>query len=102
MDDAQSKAIDEVLNGKHGTPKTLHEAIALATMCGPLKGMDRRILAAVIDFLAQRFGVAMLTYPELDEHFKELYDRIIEPPFKKEPKTLEEFKRENSIPDSGS
>lgn len=88
LTDAQKQAIAKFA----GNSKSLKEAIAIASMVGPLKGMDKRIYEAVVDFLAQKFQVAMLQRPELDEYFKELFDACTKTPFEKPPQTIEEFK----------
>lgn len=43
-----------------GTPESLESAIYGAMVMGPLKGAPDRTLAAVKDYLSQRFGTAML------------------------------------------
>lgn len=60
-----------------GTPLTMKEAIAQALCIGPMSGVQERVELAVRDFLAQRFGVAMLraTTPAEQELLKDLWNR---------------------------
>lgn len=59
-----------------GTPKTLDEAIATAVSFGPLSGLKDRAHAILKDYLAQKFGVAMLKHPEHSEMLKQLFETI--------------------------
>lgn len=59
------------------TPKTLEEAIRNGMMYGPLNQVMERTYLHVKDFLAQRFGAAVLQYPESEKALMELYERII-------------------------
>lgn len=59
-----------------GTPKTLQEAIDRALMIGPLSGVQERTFHAVKDFLAQKFGVAMLQNEKSQDALKELFEII--------------------------
>lgn len=66
-----------------GTPKFLHHAIRNALCVGPLKNVEQRLLIHIKDFLAQRFGAAMLEYadsPKVERVLKELFDSIVKDP----------------------
>lgn len=43
-----------------GTPLSMQEAITRALCIGPMSGIQERVELAMRDYLAQRFGVAML------------------------------------------
>jgi hypothetical protein len=55
-----------------GTPKTLDEAIENALCIGPLSGIEERAYQHIKDFLAQKFGVAYMTY----DHDKDTLDAL--------------------------
>lgn len=60
-----------------GTPKTLQEAIDQALCIGPLSEVRERTFFAVKDFLAQKFGVAMLKAGAMeDEALRQLFLKI--------------------------
>lgn len=61
-----------------GTPKTLDHAIYFALCVGPLSEIRNRAYAVFKDFLAQRFGAAMLKHPECGDILKELFESIVE------------------------
>lgn len=53
------------MSNTKGTPKTLDEAIENAICIGPLSELQERMYHHVRDFLAQKFGIAMLDQDEL-------------------------------------
>jgi hypothetical protein len=59
-----------------GTPKSLNEAVQNALMVGPMNEAPERVVAHVRDFLAQRFGAAMLERPESQSVLDELWETI--------------------------
>ena len=63
---------------EEGTPSSMREAIMRALCIGPASGVQERLELAMRDYLAQRFGVAMLrtTTPAEQELIKELWNRI--------------------------
>lgn len=60
-----------------GTPKTLDHAVYVALCVGPLSEIRERAYRVFKDFLAQRFGAAMLKHPECDKILKELFEKIV-------------------------
>lgn len=65
-----------------GTPKTLDEAIKFALCVGPLSSVVDRSYFHIKDFLAQRFGVAMLAEndPRVVELLETLFNEIVRRP----------------------
>lgn len=63
---------------KMGTPKTLQEAIDRALLLGPMSGIRERTKHAVIDYLAQKFGVALMKNqsPEAQNILDDLWKQI--------------------------
>lgn len=61
-----------------GTPKTLDEAIMRALMVGPLSQIKERSYLVLKDYLAQKFGVALLlaTTPEIESVLQVLFEEI--------------------------
>lgn len=61
------------------TPKTLDEAILQALMVGPLNQIRERAYLVMKDFLAQRFGVAMLKEadPRVVSLLEDLFEEIV-------------------------
>lgn len=64
------------MDGKLGTPKTFDEALAHALCVGPLREVRERSYHVFKDYLAQKFGAAMLNHPEAEEILKTLFDDI--------------------------
>ncbi|MDH4163308.1 MAG: hypothetical protein OEW15_11565 [Nitrospirota bacterium] len=59
-----------------GTPKTFDEALFRALCVGPLSEIRERSYRVFKDYLAQKFGTAMLQHPEAEEILKKLFDDI--------------------------
>ena len=67
-------------NDNQGTPKLMREAVTNALCVGPLSGVTDRVYWAVRDFIAQRFGAAMLDAsksPEMVEALDKLFKEIV-------------------------
>lgn len=64
-------------NLNQGTPKTLDDAIRMARYIGPMKNLEERTYWAVRDFLAQRFGTAVLEHKGSENVLMELFGRIV-------------------------
>ncbi len=79
-----------------GTPKSLGEAIRTIFLAHYVHSTSQvhAVAEAIIkDFLAQRFGAAMLNHPECEDILKELYEEIVRPEFKEPVRTIEEWKK---------
>jgi hypothetical protein len=87
------------MSDKDGTPKTLDEAlnqafIEQALAQGPLVMSKDKAYWVLRDYLAQRFGAAMLKYPSSEDILKELFEEITEHSFKAGgPKSIEDWKK---------
>lgn len=60
-----------------GTPKNFDEALQQALCVGPLSQIRERSYLVFKDYLAQKFGAAMLKHPEAEEILKKLFDDIV-------------------------
>lgn len=69
-----------------GTPKTLKDAIAngletaktVGMMEDEAKDLSEEVSPHIMDFLAQKFGAAMMDNPDAEVVLKKLFDKIKE------------------------
>lgn len=66
------------MNNLKGTPQTLDQAIEDALCIGPLNDVQNRTYLIIKDYLAQKFGTAMLQAKDSEaDRLQQLYQLII-------------------------